>query len=146
MLDTERFWAKVHKGDGCWEWIAGKFNGGYGAFQVGRKAMKAHRLAWEMENGPVPTGLCVCHKCDNPSCVRGDHLFVASNRENQLDKVAKRRHSHRGTHGRAKLTEKMVSDIRSRFDAGGVTKVQLSREYGVSDVQVGYIVRRMAWA
>lgn len=90
----ERFWEKVRKSpepDGCWEWTASKFRNGYGSFVVlGER--RAHRVSWEIHNGPIPDGLWVLHKCDNPSCVRPDHLFLGDRRTNMLDCVSKGRH------------------------------------------------------
>lgn len=93
-----RFWSKVTRGDGCWEWVAA-INPvtGYGAFGVGRAVVNAHRLSWEMANGrSVPAGHDVCHRCDNRRCVRPDHLFVASRAANVADMFLKGRNKPRG--------------------------------------------------
>jgi hypothetical protein len=91
----ERFWEKVRKSDQCWEWIASKTRNGYGFFhrggRVDRKPIRAHRLSWELHNGPIPDGLWVLHKCDNPCCVRPDHLFIGTRSDNMKDCAAKGR-------------------------------------------------------
>jgi HNH endonuclease len=94
MQLTERFWAKVAKGDGCWEWQAGKDKNGYGQFTVypPRRTLRAHRVAYEMEVGPIPDGLMVLHRCDNPSCVRPDHLFTGDAKANSEDMLSKGRY------------------------------------------------------
>lgn len=70
----DRFWAKVDKSGECWLWTAARFTQGYGCVSIWRKVKKAHRVAWEWENGPVPDGLQLDHLCFNKLCVRPDHL------------------------------------------------------------------------
>jgi hypothetical protein len=90
---ARRFWAKVYKTEGCWFWIAGKNQHGYGKISRTRKAgpERAHRISWELNYGPIPDGLCVLHKCDNPPCVRPEHLFLGTKRDNHDDMVKKGR-------------------------------------------------------
>jgi hypothetical protein len=94
----DRFWSKVKKSDGCWEWIGAKDGCGYGKLGLGGKLIGAHRMAWILSFGPIPEGLSVCHRCDNPGCVNPGHLFVASHRGNMLDMVAKHRHNQAWNH------------------------------------------------
>ena len=77
----ERFWAKVRKTDGCWEWIAGKSTNGYGLFHNG-KLIRAHRFSYELVNGPIPDGIVVDHICHNRACVRPNHLRLATRKQN----------------------------------------------------------------
>lgn len=86
-----RFWAKVAKGDGCWEWTAGKAYG-YGRFCVRHgHVMHAHRYSYELRFGEIPLGMNVLHRCDNPGCVRPSHLFLGRQLENVRDMMAKGR-------------------------------------------------------
>jgi len=150
---ADRFWGKVESNAlGCWAWRGarasdprgGKQNS-YGQFWVGSKADKtgrmafAHRVAWELVNGPIPEGMKVLHHCDNPACVRPSHLFLGTQVHNMVDMVAKGR-ANRATgtrHYGAKLTDDQVRQIRAlyrpgknRADRGNA--IELAHQYGVS--------------
>jgi HNH endonuclease len=95
----ERFWAKVEKTEGCWLWMGYRNKKGYGMFKMPDRVQLAHRAAWMLTNGPIPDGLDVLHKCDNPPCVRPTMLFLGTNADNQQDSVRKGRHvSTKKTH------------------------------------------------
>lgn len=106
-----RFWAKVEKGDGCWNWTAANVRG-YGRISINNRMFRAHRVSYEMHRGPIPEGLEICHRCDNPRCVRPDHLFVGTRSDNIRDRVAK------GLHGSkpAAMPRKPKGRCRSTFD------------------------------
>jgi hypothetical protein len=97
--DRDRFFAKTKRADQprtgmatpCLEWQAGCDKNGYGKFSLGGKAVRAHRAAWEIAHGPIPEGKLACHKCDNPSCVDDDHLFLGTDADNMADRDAKER-------------------------------------------------------
>lgn len=87
MIDTirERFWAKVRKGDDCWEWQGAKCAKGYGRFFANGRNRRSNRMVWELEVGEIPGGLWVLHHCDNPACVRLDHLYLGTAADNSRD-------------------------------------------------------------
>lgn len=92
-----RFWDKVEDGPGCWLWTGAILKvSGYGAFAVKGKRVAAHRFAWELYHGKIPKrkdyhGWTVCHRCDNPACVRPSHLFLGSHKDNMRDMIRKGR-------------------------------------------------------
>ena len=157
MVDA--FWQRVQKSDGCWEWMGTKRPFGYGYMtrsvlprSDGRprnKHFAAHRVSWELHHGPIPEGLQVCHHCDNPGCVRPDHLFLGTARDNVHDKIRKGRERYVRHYGedcvRAKLTEADVREIRARR-AAGERPVDIAKDYNVSDEQVSRISQRRSWA
>lgn len=149
------FWAKAKRADddGCWEFQGGRSKTGYGYFGVGYpKTMLAHRYAWTVTNGPIPDGMNVCHKCDNPPCVRPTHLFLETPTGNHADKVAKGRQAkgepvtNRGeSAGLAKLTEATVLEIR-RLYAEGVPQIELAPRFGITQGNISKIVLRKSWS
>jgi hypothetical protein len=151
---AKRFWAKVHKTDGCWLWTGARLQfkkrWSYGSIGLGPRGagtIPAHRASWEMVHGPVPDGLCVLHKCDNQACVRPDHLFVGTQLTNVRDMEAKGRgrKAHGESHYASKLSEDAVAQIRQKY-ADGMAGPALGREYGVSHTLIYAIVKRVVWA
>ena len=82
----------TRKGKGCWEWVGGKDRNGYGHFNYCWNKYIAHRVAYLLWRGPLKKGLFVCHRCDNPGCVRPSHLFLGTGSDNIRDSLAKGRH------------------------------------------------------
>ena len=89
-----RFWAKVDTSGGCWKWMASTDRKGYGHISYRSQLLQAHRVSYIMVYGPIPDGLCVLHKCDNPGCVNPDHLFLGTHKDNSDDKISKGRDRH----------------------------------------------------
>ena len=145
---SERFWEKVLKSEGCWLWQAGLNSSGYGWIRVGVRPELAHRISWRLTFGEIPSGLCVLHECDVRRCVRPDHLFLGTVRDNNADCVKKGRHRF-GTslgerHGQSKLTEESVREIRASV-AAGTTHGELSQKFGVTRSNISRIARHQAW-
>lgn len=146
---AERFWSNVDQSaDGCWEWQGQRASNRYGIFNFGNKHHQAHRLAFELHNGIAPGDLFVCHRCDNPPCVRPGHLFLGTQKDNLADMVRKGRGSKvraRGEAvGQAVLTERDVREIRRRA-ASGEQHTSIARDFGVTKNNIGHIVRRRTW-
>jgi hypothetical protein len=128
--------------DDCWEWLAGRGNG-RGRFYLYPDCFYATRVMYYLATGVQPRELCVCHTCDNPSCVNPDHLFLGTDADNTADKIAKgRERGPRGeAHARAVLTERDVLTIRRSHK----TQVELAAEYGVRPPAISKIILRKSW-
>ena len=132
--------ARIDKGDGsgCWLWTGGVNAQGYGRLFRRRGTRFAHRLAFQVWNGPLNPDDRVRHTCDNPPCCRPDHIVKGTQRQNLADMVKKRRHAHGENHPHAKLTTEAVMAIRKSRRTGAA----LAREYGVSESTTGLIRKR----
>jgi hypothetical protein len=95
MTLEERFWLKARKADGCWSW-GGRLHSGYGLIAVNGKTTSANRASWIIHFGPIPDGMLVCHKCDNPECTNPEHLFLGTHKANAEDMVKKGRSGKKG--------------------------------------------------
>lgn len=151
-----RFWRFVDKPDdlfACWLWTGAKANFGHGIINGGGnrgKALRAHRVSWELHYGPIPDGLLVCHHCDVPACVRPDHLFLGTKQENNADCARKGRYDRvkrpKGSrHGMSKLTDDDVRQIRQIYLDAKPTLRSLAQQFGVSLQQIFQIVHRRSW-
>ena len=160
-----RFWRYVDKSGDCWEWT-GATNGRYGHISrgPGLGVAAAHRVSWEIHNGPIPAGLFVLHRCDNPPCVRPDHLFLGTDQDNSDDKLRKgrartpspRRLSMRRqispplpvritadvviSDARMKLTTEQINEIRA-LGTSGLLQREIAAHYGVNRVTISRIIR-----
>lgn len=134
---------------GCLEWQGARNNRGYGKIQVQRRTRGAHVVAWEEANGrPVPSGLQVCHRCDNPPCIEPIHLFVGTPAENTADSWAKGRRVIRTgeDHHGAKLCGSDVAEIRNRLaHSKHVRYGVLAAEFGVSKSTIWRIANHLNW-
>lgn len=122
--------------DGCWVWQKGKTKAGYGQITVRGETVYAHRLAYSLFVGDIPVGKEVCHKCDNPSCINPDHLFIGSHLENMHDAMKK------GIKSGTPLTNSNVIDIRDKWAKGGVSQYTIADEYGVDQSYISRVVNK----
>jgi len=116
--------------ESCQEWTGGKFTAGYGSVRINGKAKKAHRVSWEDHVGPIPEGMCVCHTCDNPSCINPNHLFLGTHQDNMRDKVNKGR-QWKGGHG-LKLTNDQIEQMVSEYTGAYGELSALGIKYGIN--------------
>lgn len=147
---VDRFWEKVDKRgpNECWNWKAATLHyghGSFGGFPSGET--QAHRISWTLHHGPIPKGLCVCHKCDNPSCVNPAHLFLGTRADNIYDMMAKGRQvPPRGERcAQHKLTAAQVQDIKEQYATGEVSQRALAKEFKVGQQQIHRIVSGKRW-
>lgn len=165
MNKEARFWSKVDKSGECWNWTSAKDRKGYGKFSIGssrkpdgsrRNSMvSAHRYSYEMHFGAIPKGegfhgVCVLHRCDNPSCVRPEHLFLGTSKDNvhDMDKKGRRvTKAYRGeNHANAVLSEESVRTIHARYRQGGITQSALAEKYGVCLATINHIITGRLWS
>lgn len=149
-----RFRAKVERSapEACWLWRGKCKSNGYGQIRAdpegsnlrGRKQY-AHRVAFELAFGPIPDGLHVLHRCDNPRCVNPAHLFLGTHQDNMADMVAKRRHAHGERQPTRKLSKHQVRAIRWLASHDPGPQIALAREFGVSASTVTHILTRETW-
>ena len=155
----DRFWSKVNKNGriireelgNCWEWTASKNPKGYGKFKPDWKKTweNAHRVAYRLENGVIPEGLVVRHKCDNPPCVNPNHLEIGTKKDNTRDMMERGRNKYIAPPPRpgeenpmAKLTNQQVEEIAKRVWEGEKRK-DLAITYGVSRQTVDNCVKKI---
>lgn len=129
----------------CMVWTGARNDAGYGQIVHEGRVWYAHRLAYAIVHGPIPDGMYVCHTCDNPPCIRAEHLFLGSNADNQRDALAKGRRPVGERHHNAKLTPTAVRAIRARYAASGVSQRRLAAEYGVGQDVISRIVSGRGW-
>lgn len=180
----DRFWAKVNKngpmcealGTKCWIWTGWKFaETGYGGFDIQFKKNLAHRYSYEISIGEIPEGLNVCHKCDNPPCIRPDHFFLGTDTDNMQDATRKgrlpkgdqhylrlhpekilrgdqngaRKHPEKMSRGEkngsAKLTWNQVREIRKDYATKQYSQRELGKLFKVDHSIIGGIVNLKSW-
>lgn len=128
---------------GCHLFYGTPDHSGYGKFKWRGVQIFAHRTAWELTFGPIPPGLCVCHRCDNPPCVNPDHLFLGTRYDNNKDRSRKGRTSRMpgSKHWHAKITEEQARQIQQSTLPGP----ELMSLYKLSKAQISAIRTGRSW-
>jgi hypothetical protein len=145
----QRFWRKVSKTESCWIWTGNKSSGRYGEINKfgGHHLIKSHRASWILHYGPIPEGYSVCHRCDNPACVRPDHLWIGTHDQNMKDMVSKGR--SRGLsgerHNLAKLNQDAVAYIRKHHNPQKRIGGMLARKFGVTRHTICSVFHNKSW-
>jgi hypothetical protein len=127
MID--RFWDKViilGEND-CWNWCAFKNKRGYGKYYLDGKKVYAHRYSYIMHHGDIPEGLCILHKCDNPSCVNPNHLFLGTHKDNTQDMISKGRKGVKWA-----LSTALIEELIWSYATGEYTFADLANKYSIS--------------
>lgn len=128
---------------GCWLWQRGVDKDGYGQFYAEGKNIRAHRYSYKSYFGPIPEGMCVCHRCDTPRCVNPDHLFLGTSQENTADRHAKGRTTvlNGERHGASRLKSEQVLEIRAMRGSHR----EIANKFGISATTVYRIKKLINW-
>lgn len=148
----ERFWDKVtipkNVVSDCWLWT-GYIMNTYGAIRITVNSIGittgAHRMSYELATGINPVSQHILHSCDNRQCVNPHHLSLGTNLDNINDKIAKGRQPNGVLIKQSKLSEDQVREIRAKYVAGHTNKSALSREYGISRLNIANIINYKVW-
>jgi len=141
IVSLDSFWNIIDRGPSCWEWPFGKDRDGYGKMRVNGENKRVHRIAYELAIGPIPKNMMVCHHCDNPSCVRPDHLFLGTPKDNAHDMALKGRAIQGEQHHSARISREDV--IKIRLDTRPARTI--GSDYGISKTAVERIRKRVTW-
>ena len=135
---SERFWEKVDKTGTCWLWTGAKLRTGYGSIRIDHKALRAHRVAYELSVAPIPEGVLILHSCDTPLCVNPAHLRLGDKRENTQDAIDRGQHVIGEDHYKAKIPNHAIATIRAALNAG-VPGKYLAKQFSVDPSMISQI-------
>lgn len=122
----------------CLEWSMARQIKGYGVTKIKGRQYTTHRLSYELEYGPIPKDMYVCHKCDNPICCNPEHLFLGTHQDNMTDRHAK------GRTYIVKLSEQKIHEIRD-LASTSMTQKDIGDMYDISPTMVRLIKNRERW-
>lgn len=147
LTPEERFWSKVDKDSNilgingnmltpCWVFKGTLLKNGYAQIKINKKKKSGHRFVWELVNGPIPEGMCVLHKCDNRNCVRPDHLFLGTQKDNINDMFQKNR-----ANKAKKFNDQQFRQMINLYNSGIYTKKKIQEMYGISRTHFNRILK-----
>lgn len=134
----------INSEKGCHEFSGPLNENGYGRISFKGKKIYVHRAVYEHFNGPIPNGLIIRHKCDNPKCCNVEHLELGNQYDNCMDKVKRNRQAKGNKIPQSKLNEEKVLKMR-KLHAEGITQKKLAEMYGVDSSQISRVVNRIDW-
>lgn len=137
----------VSRNGDCLEWLGACSKLGYGIITVGGNCHHVHRISWMLSNGPIPKGMSILHHCDNRKCVNPKHLWLGTQADNVRDMENKGRSkkSKGEQHGRVKLTNNQVQEIRERYALGDESQSRLAALFGITQSHVSKIILGDSW-
>jgi hypothetical protein len=128
---------------GCLLWLGAATKDGYGSLVIMGVSHRAHRLAWELKNGPVPEGLCVCHKCDVRLCMNVDHLWIGTDGQNREDKIKKGRCG--SPRGEQSIFARTTADVVRRVRQATGSYSEIAEQFGIGYQSARKIRLRETW-
>ncbi len=145
MTTEERIESNIQKDfeSNCWNWLGHKNRGGYGNITVNKKILRVHRVYYELKNGIIPKGMCVCHHCDNRGCCNPEHLFLGTHQANMTDMNTKKR-GNQGKIRNHKLSEEDVIKIRIKLQEG-VSGYEIAENFNVKKSTIYAIKYNVTW-
>jgi hypothetical protein len=123
LIEDKRFWKKVNilGENDCWNWLGSKNKDGYGHVGRNKKNITASKYAWNITYGEIPDGMCVLHKCDNPTCVNPNHLYLGTRKQNSKDTKDRNRMGNSG----------------NRLSLKEIDKIKLMKNQGITNKEIG---------
>lgn len=134
----EKFWSRVARSGECWTWTGRILDTGYGRLKHNCRQVRAHRVSWELANGPIPDGLCVLHRCDVRACVNPEHLFLGTYQDNNRDMHSKGRGLYK------KLSLDAAKEIRTEVLRGAGVRAT-ARRWKVAPITIRRVLREEIW-
>lgn len=125
----------------CWIWTGSLDSWGYGQIYYKYKRFQTHRLSFKIKYGEIPRGMLICHKCDNPACIRPKHLFLGTAKDNIQDCIKKNRRGLEQT----KLSKKDILIIRKLYKTKKYYQKEIAEMFEMSISQISNIINRRSW-